>query len=139
MVQISGHIKQNKYKTELSNGRHQIISDEPVESGGLDLGFSPTELLSSALAACTSITLRMYADRKEWPLTEVKVNVTLERDKENNITNINRDIDLIGNLNDDQRQRLLDVANKCPVHHILTNPVNIDSKLKIDEANKNIS
>jgi len=105
------------------------VADEPVDKGGKDLGFSPKELLAAALAACTSATVRMYADRKEWPLTEVKIEVELERDDQANKTVIDRRIQFIGALDDEQKKRLLAVANACPVHKILSNPVEINTSL----------
>lgn len=126
MAQVSSSIKKELYKIEIesSNGNH-LIADEPIESGGQNLGFSPTELLASALAACTSATLRMYADRKEWDLQEVKVKIDLEYNKEENKTYVNRSLELIGNLDEEQKARLLSIAKACPVHKILSNPIEI--------------
>lgn len=106
-----------------------VIADEPIEKGGKDLGFSPKELLASALAACTSATVRMFADRKGWGLEEMKVNIELERNENENKTVINRKLEFIGNLDDTQKDRLLAVANACPVHKILTNPIEINTEL----------
>src|SRR5690606_37072639 len=97
--------------------------------GGKDLGFSPKELLASALAACTSATLRMYADRKGWDLEEVKLEVTLERDQKENKTIIKRTLEFIGNLDAAQKNRLLAIANACPVHKMLTNPIEIHTQV----------
>ena len=127
MNDIKAHISTAHYQTIVSNGRHDIIADEPPELGGTDVGFSPNELLCSALAACTCITLRMYADRKAWPLTDVTALITLERNKETNITQINRQISLIGDLTEEQKMRLLTIANQCPIHKILTNPIVIET------------
>lgn len=126
---VKAHIKTDHYKTVLTNNLHEIIADEPIDSGGTDLGFSPTEILKSALAACTSITLRMYTDRKGWALESVTVEVDLERDKELNTTQIRRHISLTGNLDEAQKTQLLAIANKCPVHKILTNPITVTSDL----------
>ena len=84
---------------------------------------------AASLAACTCITLRMYAERKKWNLMEVKTRVTLIGNAEKNITNIKREIELIGDLSHEQRERLLYVANHCPVHKILSNPIEIETKL----------
>lgn len=104
-----------------------IISDEPLDNGGKNLGFSPTELLASSLAACSSITLRMYADRKKWDLAEVRVDVELKRDEEVNKTFIERKIGFSGNLTEEQKKRLILIATKCPLHKILTNIIEINT------------
>jgi putative redox protein len=126
---INAHIKADHYATVLTNNRHTLVADEPLDLGGTDLGFSPSELLCSALAACTCITLRMYADRKGWALTDVKADIIVERDKETNTTHFNRQISLIGDLTEDQKTRLLSIANQCPIHKTLTNPIVIDTAL----------
>ena len=129
-VNIHAHIGTERFKTTISNQRNELIADEPLNNGGGDMGFSPSELLCSALAACTSITLRMYADRKKWSLTGMNVNVTLAKDGKQNVTNIIRDIELIGELSDEQKLRLLDIANQCPLHKTLNNPIHISTQLK---------
>ena len=132
MANIEAHISTGHYQTVLSNNRHELIADEPPELGGTDLGFSPNELLCSALAACTCITLRMYADRKAWPLTDVTAHITSERNNESNTTQFNRQISLIGNLTEEQKARLLVIANQCPIHKVLTNPIVIETQLSAD-------
>lgn len=128
MAKITSSIKKEKYKIEITSPTGNIvISDEPIDKGGKDLGFSPKELLASALAACTSATVRMYADRKEWDLQEVKINIELEFIANEDKTIINRKIEFIGNLDDKQKSRLLSVANACPVHKILSNPIEINT------------
>lgn len=122
---ITARIDQAHYKTLLTNGRNELIADEPAQSGGTDLGFAPEELLCSALASCTSITLRMYADRKGWDLQGVKVDVHLERNQELNHTEIRRTIEFTGNLTEEQRLRLQQIAGQCPVHKILSAPIHI--------------
>ena len=126
---VTAKISKNHYKTIISNERQELIADEPIEAGGTDLGFSPTELLCSALATCTCITLRMYADRKSWALEDVQVQVSFERDSAQNLTQMHRHITLIGDLTEEQRGQLLIIANKCPVHKVLTNPIAVDSEL----------
>lgn len=128
MAKVSASIGKELYKVEIiSRSGNKLIADEAIAIGGKNLGFSPKELLASSLAACTSITLRMYPDHKEWDLTEVKVDIELNRDATENITTINRNIELIGNLNEEQRIRLLAVANNCPLHKILSNPIKINT------------
>lgn len=130
MAKITSSIKKELYKVNIESPTGNVlVADEPIAMGGNDLGFSPKELLASALAACTSATLRMYADRKGWDLEEVKLEITLERDDKENKTIINRRLELIGNLDDSQKSRLLAVANACPMHKILSNPIDIHSEL----------
>lgn len=130
MTKITSSIKKELYKVNIESPTGNVlVADEPIAMGGNDLGFSPKELLASALAACTSATLRMYADRKGWDLEEVKLEITLERDDKENKTIINRRLELIGNLDDSQKSRLLAVANACPMHKILSNPIDIHSEL----------
>jgi len=130
MATISGHIGTEHYKVEIKSatGNH-LIADEPVNQGGKNRGFSPKELLAAALMTCTSATIRMYADRKKWDLKEVKSKISVNWDRDANKTNIHREIALIGNLTDEQRERLLQIANKCPVHKMLSNPIEIETDL----------
>lgn len=104
--------------TETGSDRETLAGDKGLEDIFVikNLGVSPKELLASALAACTSATVKMYADRKGWGLEETKLEITLEWDEKENKTVINRKIDFVGNLDDDQKSRLLKVANTCPVH-----------------------
>lgn len=130
MDKVSSSIKTDLYKIEIrSPSGNVLIADEPLDLGGKDEGFSPKELLIAALAACTSATLRMYADRKQWDLQEVKIDLDLDRNDSENKTYIIRKIRLIGNLDEEQRARLLDIANKCPIHKILSNPIGIHTEL----------
>jgi putative redox protein len=129
MNKITANIGTELYKTEIESETNLIISDEPKSSGGQDLGFAPNELLASSLAACTAITLRMYANRKGWELTDVKVEVSFEPDSVQSKFKIVRDIQLLGNLDEHQQARLLIIADKCPIHKILTNPIEITTAL----------
>ncbi len=118
-----------RYAQVVYDGKHRLTADEPVESGGLDTGPSPYRLLLAALGACTSMTLRMYAERKKWPLRHVAVRLRHSKshaqdsagteDKPAKIDHIEREIELSGELSDEQRRRLLEIANKCPVHQTL--------------------
>ena len=128
-TEIRAHIGQDRYKTTLNNGRREILADEPAEDGGTDLGFSPSELLCSALAACTSATLRMYADRKGWDLQAVDVKIEFDWDAAKKASHIRRELAFTGNLDEEQRDRLHDIANKCPIHRALTHPIHIETEL----------
>jgi putative redox protein len=105
----------------ITAGPARFIADEPVEIGGLDLGPTPHDLVCAGLAACTAQTLRLYAQRKSWPLGAVTVKVTHRRDLSSKPIDIfDRALVLGGRLDDEQRQRLLEIAEMCPVHKMLT-------------------
>lgn len=129
MAHVKAKIAQEQYQVKIEANGNTIIADEPIEEGGLNQGFNPNELLAASLAACTSITLRMYVNHKKWDLQEVHVDVDLEWDKSSNQTLINRKINLVGNLDEAQHTRLMAVANACPVHKILSSTININTSL----------
>lgn len=120
-------------------GRHRLSADEPVGAGGSDLGPNPYDYLLAGLGACTSMTLRLYADHKKWPLEKVSVRLSHEKihaedcadceTKEGKIDQIEREIEVQGPLDSTQRQRLLEIAEKCPVHRTLHSEIKIFSKL----------
>lgn len=110
------------YATVMAVRTHTLVADEPIENGGSDTSASPTEFLMGALASCTAITLRMYADRKAWPLEGIEVTVTLTRGAAPSMT---RALLLSGPLDDAQRARLAEIADACPVSKMLKSGVPI--------------
>ena len=116
-----------RFGQDVEVGGHRFRSDEPAEIGGDDTGASPHELLLAALGSCTAMTLKVYADRKGWPLRDVRV--SLHGDHTGNGYTITRQLTIDGDLDAEQRQRLIEIAEKCPVHKTLTSKIKIDSKL----------
>lgn len=128
MASVSASIEKELYRIEIKTPTGNILfADEPIEKGGQDKGFSPRELLTSSLAACTCATVRMYADRKAWNLE--KINISIELNEEDEQTKFTRKLELIGKLDETQRARLLTVANACPIHKILTGTIAIETVL----------
>lgn len=128
------------YTTEITTNRHSLIADEPEHLGGNDMGPDPYDLLAASLGACTGITIRMYANRKGWPLREVRVHLQHKKvhvedcshceSGQSKIDRIERVIELEGPLNDAQKKRLIDIANKCPVHKTLSTSTEIVTSLQ---------
>ncbi len=134
------HTGQTGYRTEILAGAHRLIADEPVAVGGSGTGPSPYDYLVSALGACTSMTLRMYADRKEWPLESIVVRLKHRKvhardcseceSKSGRIDVVEREIELRGPLDAEQRERLLEIADRCPVHRTLHSEIRVETRLK---------
>jgi uncharacterized OsmC-like protein len=126
------------FAQEIHVGSHRLTADEPVAVGGTDTGPSPYELLLAALGSCTSMTVAMYARRKGWPLERVTVSLRHSKihasdcaeceTREGVLDRIERDIQFTGSLTTEQRSRLLEIANKCPVHRTLTSEINIRTR-----------
>jgi uncharacterized OsmC-like protein len=126
------------FAQEVIAGRHHLAADEPKSAGGTGTGPSPYDLLLAALGVCTSMTLGLYARRKGWPLEDVTVHLRHSRiyaadcaeceTKEGMLDRIDRDIHLTGTLTDEQRARLLEIADKCPVHRTLTSEISIHTR-----------
>lgn len=124
---------------DIEVGRHRLTADEPASAGGADAGPSPYDYLLVALGTCTSMTLSMYARQKQWPLEGVTVRLSHSRihaadcaeceTKEGKLDRIEREISLTGGLSADQRARLLEIADRCPVHRTLTSEISIRSRL----------
>ncbi|HLW63568.1 MAG TPA: OsmC family protein [Flavobacterium sp.] len=119
MAKVKATITNQKYKTILQTNSHTFLSDEPKELGGQNLGPTPIDFLASALAACTTITLKMYASRKEWSLEEAEVTVEVDLKSEPGITRFKKNIVLKGNLTEEQKLKLFAIAERCPVNKAL--------------------
>jgi len=127
------------FTRQITAGRHQLVADEPRPIGD-DAGPTPYDLVLAGLGACTSMTVRMYADRKGWPLDEVRVTLRHSRIHAEDcaacettkgwIDHIDLDVELVGDLDDTQRQRLMQIAERCPVHQTLTSEVDIATALR---------
>jgi Predicted redox protein, regulator of disulfide bond formation len=123
-------------QVRITDGRHVIIGDEPASAGGDDQGFDPYSLLLASLGACTVMTLQLYAKQKKWDLREVTVHLSHDKiyaedcstceTKEGKIDRIQRRILLHGNLDDSQKERLREIAKRCPVHRTLTSEITIE-------------
>ena len=123
-----------KFTQDVKTGRHCLYADEPENLGGADIGPSPYEYVLAGLGACTSITLRMYAERKKWPVDHISVDVSYK------MTGFGKDmrsvfirkIKILGDLDAKQKQRMLEIADKCPVHKMLESETEIRSELVDD-------
>ncbi|MCW5910380.1 MAG: OsmC family protein [Cyclobacteriaceae bacterium] len=124
---VTAIIGKEHYRTELIASGKTIIADEPEDLGGTDSGPAPGELLLMSLASCTAITIRMYADRRQIPLDGVRVEVSME--KNDFKTMLKRDLYFTGNLDAEQRTKLLEIAEKCPIHKTLNTPIQIETAI----------
>jgi uncharacterized OsmC-like protein len=130
------HGSSRGFAQEITIGRHWLVADEPLAVGGTDTGPGPYDLLIAALGACTSMTISLYARRKQWPLEAVTVRLRHSKihavdceTKDGKLDRIEREVEVHGALNEEQRARLLDIANKCPVHETLTSKIDITTRL----------
>lgn len=123
-----------RFEQVLMDGRHRLRADEPAAVGGNDIGPGPYELLLMGLGACTSMTLKMYADQKKWPLQNVEVRLSHAKvyaedcatcEKGTKLDRIERVVTLFGPLSEEQKARLMEIADKCPVHRTLTSKIEI--------------
>ena len=112
-------------------GRHHVTSDEPEERGGRDEGPSPQELLAASLASCTAITIEMYARRKEWDIGEIAVDVDYEPAQRGSPTKFRMEVRLPKELPEEQRERLMQIAARCPVHRTLEGEVMFDEHVEL--------
>lgn len=134
------HLGEQNYKTVMTSGNHELISDEPESVGGKDKGPDPYDYLLMSLGSCSVITMRMYAERKGWPVEDIYVEMRHNKahaedcedcdDPKARIDKIEKEITVKGDLSDEQVQRLLEISKKCPVHKTLLNEVAIDSEIE---------
>lgn len=127
-------------RTEIMASGHALVADEPESVGGTNSGPTPYDLLSAALGACSSITMRMYADRKDWPLEEATIYLEHTKihaedcahcdTKEGKLDRITREIEIRGSLDEAQRERLVEIANRCPVHRTLHSEIDVVTSLR---------
>ncbi len=115
------------YLTRVFAGNNQLVVDELAANGGKEKGPAPMDLLAASLASCTGITLRMYADRKQWNIGAVEVSVSIEKEIPIEGTHLERKIVFGEAVSEEQKARLLDIANHCPVHKILTKTILINT------------
>jgi putative redox protein len=119
-------LDQSRYKTKVFSDGHLVYADEPESLGGTNEGMTPGALLLASLGSCTAITIRMYADRKEIPLETIKIDLAICKEEEmSKETTITRKIEFTGDITQEQREKLMVIADKCPIHKLLTNPIKI--------------
>lgn len=133
------HLGTDNYKTVMNAGPHELVSDEPESMGGNDTGPDPYDYLLMSLGSCTVITMRMYAERKKWPLEDVYVELRHSKrhaedcadcdDPKKKLDHIEKEIILKGDLSEEQRERLLEISKKCPVHKTLFSEIKVTSSL----------
>src|SRR5690606_6395989 len=130
-TEVSVSIGKERYTTQVTMGKHQLVDYEPIQLGGQDLGPGTTRLLLSSHGTSTATTMRIYADRKEWPMESVEVSLSEEtgRSSQQQTTYIRCTIKLKGDLDEKQKERIYKIAEKCPIHKLLVNPIVIESNL----------
>lgn len=138
--QVVVHLGETGYTTTVSNGKHTFLADEPISVGGEDLGPTPYDLLLASLGTCTAMTLRMYSNRKKWDLQEITVHLSHGKehaldcekceDVKSKIDTLSRIIEVKGDLDDTQRKRLLEIADRCPVHKTLSGQIQFRTEMK---------
>lgn len=121
--------KTGKLSVTVSNERHSLISDVAEAMGGEDSGFNPHELIEAALAACTTLTIELYAKRKNWDVSEMKVDVKIVKESKEAST-LERVITFGPQNSAEERERILEIANKCPIHQLLMSQITIETKVQ---------
>lgn len=134
------HLGNENYKTVMTAGRHELLSDEPKTAGGKDTGPDPYDYLLMSLGSCTAITVKMYAKRKKWPIDDIFVEMRHYKshaedckdcdDPKAKIDRIEKEIIIKGDIDDEQLMRLLEISKKCPVHRTLLGDIDIHSEIE---------
>jgi putative redox protein len=134
------HLGEKNYRTVMHAGRHELISDEPIHSGGEDQGPDPYDYLLMSLGSCSVITMKMYADRKKWPIEELfiemlhyKKEIQGDDGKPEKQDVIEKEVIIKGDLTEEQIERLVEISKKCPVHKTLMKSVEIVTRSEINE------
>mgnify|MGYP003574895736 CR=1 FL=1 len=129
-VKVKATLGTEKYYTEVIAGENTLITDEPIDKGGGNKGFNPFEILATSLASCTAATLRMYIDRKGWDIPTINVEVDLENFPQTKTAQFCRVIDFgATEISDEIKDKLFKIADACPIHKILTNNIDILTKI----------
>ena len=133
--EVAVRIGRERYRTEITAGGHTVVADEPVEAGGTGGAPTPYDLLLGSIGACTAMTMRMYADRKGWPLESVSVRLRQARShaqdcvdcetKPVGVHDIEREVVMEGALDDEQRERLMQIADRCPLKQTLERGIHV--------------
>ena len=131
-TKIQAGIGHEHFVSKLSMRGHLLVADEAHDNGGTDAGPTPTELVLSGLAACMTSTLRMYVDRKGWEVDRIdlEVGIRIQTTDSGQNTYIDSNIEITGDVSLEQKERMIEIARKCPIHRLLTNPIQISTQLK---------
>lgn len=128
MLPIRVSSTRSHYQQQIGIRQFQLAADEPIEVGGADTGPTPTEYVLAGLGACKTMTIQMYAERKGWPVENISVDITLEKTPDG--TQVHALLTLEGDLTDEQRQRMKEIGDRCPVHKLLSNSLTIQTTLR---------
>jgi putative redox protein len=130
-MRAKAHRENGTFKHDLQIREHHVIADEPEDNGGDDSGPSPQELLAASLASCTAVTIEMYAERKGWDIGDLEVNVDYEPAQRGSPTKFEMEVRMPKELPEEQRERLMQIAAKCPVHRTLEGEVMFDERVEL--------
>jgi putative redox protein len=130
-MKVTSHSTDAQLRQAISVRDHKLTADEPTDHGGEDAGPSPQELLAASLASCTAITMKMYADRKGWDVGDMTVDVDYEPAQRGSPTRFRMNVQMPKELPEEQRERLMQIAAKCPVHRVLESEVMFDERVEL--------